>query len=97
MSWSKKYKSSIDCDNPKGFSQKAHCQGKAKNENMKMKLNLEEKMNLFLEKNVPTDPEKWSYAISQAKQKFDVYPSAYANGWAAKKYKELGGDWKTEE
>ena len=30
MTWSKKYKSSIDCDNPKGFSQKAHCAGKKK-------------------------------------------------------------------
>ena len=30
MSWSEKYKRSIDCDNPKGFSQKAHCQGKKK-------------------------------------------------------------------
>ena len=28
--WSDKYKSSIDCDNPKGFSQKAHCQGRNK-------------------------------------------------------------------
>jgi hypothetical protein len=28
--WSKKYKDSIDCKNPKGFSQKAHCQGKNK-------------------------------------------------------------------
>ena len=28
--WSEKYKKSIDCDNPKGFSQKAHCQGKTK-------------------------------------------------------------------
>ena len=28
--WSEKYKKSIDCNNPKGFSQKAHCQGKAK-------------------------------------------------------------------
>jgi len=27
--WSQKYKDSIDCDNPKGFSQKAHCQGKS--------------------------------------------------------------------
>jgi hypothetical protein len=26
--WSDKYKKSIDCNNPKGFSQKAHCQGK---------------------------------------------------------------------
>jgi len=28
--WSEKYKSSIDCDNPKGFSQRAHCQGRNK-------------------------------------------------------------------
>ena len=26
--WSQKYKSSINCNNPKGFSQKAHCAGK---------------------------------------------------------------------
>lgn len=31
--WSKKYKDSIDCSNPKGFSQRAHCQGKKKKEN----------------------------------------------------------------
>ena len=30
MSWSEKYKRSIDCDNPKGFSQRAHCQGRKK-------------------------------------------------------------------
>jgi hypothetical protein len=30
VGWSKKYKSSIDCDNSKGFSQKAHCAGKEK-------------------------------------------------------------------
>jgi len=30
MGWSEKYKKSIDCDNPKGFSQRAHCQGKKK-------------------------------------------------------------------
>jgi len=28
--WSEKYKKSIDCSNPKGFSQRAHCQGKKK-------------------------------------------------------------------
>lgn len=28
--WSDKYKKSIDCDNPKGFSQKAHCAGRDK-------------------------------------------------------------------
>ena len=30
--WSDKYKRSIDCDNPKGFSQKAHCAGRNKKE-----------------------------------------------------------------
>jgi len=28
--WSNDYKKSIDCSNPKGFSQKAHCQGRKK-------------------------------------------------------------------
>lgn len=28
--WSEKYKRSIDCSNPKGFSQRAHCKGRKK-------------------------------------------------------------------
>ena len=28
--WSKEYKKSINCNNPKGFSQRAHCQGRNK-------------------------------------------------------------------
>jgi len=28
MTWTNKYKKSIDCNNPKGFSQKAHCQAR---------------------------------------------------------------------
>ena len=54
----------------------------------------EEKLNLFLEKNVPTKPSKWAYYKAQAKKKFDVYPSAYANAWAAKQYKAAGGGWR---
>ena len=54
------------------------------------------KLNMFFEKNVATNPGKWSYYKSQAKKKFDVYPSAYANGWAAKQYKAAGGGWKKE-
>jgi hypothetical protein len=35
--WSQKYKSSINCSHPKGFSQKAHCAGKKKhNESIEM-------------------------------------------------------------
>ena len=101
--WSDKYKKSIDCSNPKGFSQKAHCAGKKKRkqENV-MKLSKqklkeiiqEEYIDYLIEKNVPTQPAKWSYYKSQAKKKFDVYPSAYANAWAAKQYKKAGGGWK---
>ena len=37
MGWSDKYKKSINCNNPKGFSQKAHCAGrKIRKENMKL-------------------------------------------------------------
>jgi hypothetical protein len=31
--WSQKYKKSINCNNPKGFSQKAHCAGRKKHTN----------------------------------------------------------------
>lgn len=49
---------------------------------------------VLLEKNSPKDKKKWSACIAQAKQKFDVYPSAYANAWAAKCYKKKGGGWR---
>jgi len=44
--------------------------------------------------NQPTNSKLWSRAKSLAKSKFKVYPSAYANGWAAKWYKSKGGGWK---
>ena len=55
---------------------------------------LVEQISTLVEKNVPTNPSKWSYYKSQAKKKFEVYPSAYANAWAAKKYKAAGGGWR---
>ena len=60
--------------------------------NKPVMVNTEEFM---LEGNEPTNPALWSKAKSMAKKKFDVYPSAYANGWAAKYYKSKGGKWKT--
>ena len=44
--------------------------------------------------NKPNNPSLWSKAKSLARQKFDVYPSAYDNGWAAKYYKSKGGTWR---
>ena len=57
-------------------------------------IRLGEAVERLEEKNCPTDPSKWSYYKSQAKKKFDVYPSAYANGWASKQYGDAGGGWK---
>jgi hypothetical protein len=174
--WSTKYKKSIDCNNPKGFSQRAHCQGKEKRESLEEKNDteaifelptikkaiefgrwakkvhksveeygyyfergkimvsltgvmkdknkrkeIEDKLNTLWdkaglvkhkdsmssffrspypqresleEKNEPQNPTLWKKAINLAKQKFDVYPSVYANAWASKWYKEQGGTWR---
>jgi hypothetical protein len=56
--------------------------------------NLNEEESIDESKNKPTNPKLWSRAKSLAKSKFDVYPSAYANGWASKWYKEHGGGWR---
>ena len=57
--WSEKYKKSIDCKNPKGFSQKAHCQGRKKkvNESETKDLNL---YNLAKKHSKVDDSEKIS-------------------------------------
>lgn len=44
-------------------------------------------------KATPKNPKLWAAAKTAAKKKFDVYPSAYANAWAAKEYKKRGGKW----
>ena len=54
----------------------------------------EEEEEIDESKNCPTDPAKWAASKAAAKAKFDVYPSAYANGWAAKNYKSKGGGWR---
>lgn len=41
----------------------------------------------------PQNSGLWGRAKAAARAKFDVYPSAYANAWASKWYKEHGGRW----
>ena len=193
-SWSQEYKDSIDCNNPKGFSQKAHCAGKEKREvneesfhgnkysftifpnndlrggidvnkrfswvtkglskefilkdigrnniqldkiivsnnsnlkNLASKMLKISKQKTFNDvtttekdilnglvayfkaydlirsesvneesENEPTNPELWDRAIAAAKRKYDVYPSAYANAFASKWYKDKGGDWRKKK
>lgn len=42
----------------------------------------------------PTKPSLWARAKAKARSKFKVYPSAYANAWASKEYKRMGGGWR---
>ena len=56
-----------------------------------------ETYSIILEKNIPTNPELWSSCKSWAKSKYDVWPSVYACGAAAKRYKEKGGKWKKKK
>jgi hypothetical protein len=41
-----------------------------------------------------TKPALYSRVKAEAKRKFDVYPSAYANAWLVKTYKKRGGGYK---
>tara|TARA_R100001015_G_C4552789_1_gene114269 strand:- start:121 stop:462 length:342 start_codon:yes stop_codon:yes gene_type:complete len=40
------------------------------------------------------NPAKYRKAKAKAKAKFDVYPSAYANAYMVKQYKDSGGTYK---
>ena len=44
--------------------------------------------------NKPTNPTLYSQVKSEAKKKFRVYPSAYANAWLVRTYKKRGGGYR---
>jgi hypothetical protein len=39
----------------------------------------------------PKNPALYARVKAEAKRKFDVYPSAYANAWLVRTYKKRGG------
>jgi hypothetical protein len=47
------------------------------------------------QKATPTDKALYARVKAEAKAKFDVYPSAYANGWLVQEYKRRGGSYRT--
>lgn len=48
-------------------------------------------------KNKPTNPKLWAASLAWARSRYDVCPSAYCNGAAAKRYKSKGGGWRKEK
>lgn len=47
-------------------------------------------------KGEPADKELYNRVKAEAKEKFDVYPSAVANAWVVREYKKRGGKYKAE-
>jgi hypothetical protein len=44
----------------------------------------------------PSNPKLYARIIQEAKDKFDVYPSAVANSWVVQEYKRRGGTYKSD-
>jgi hypothetical protein len=44
--------------------------------------------------NKPADPKLYARVKLEAKNKFRVFPSAYASAWIVKTYKKRGGTYK---
>jgi len=44
--------------------------------------------------NIPTNKALYNRVKSEAKRKFKVYPSAYANAWLVRTYKKRGGGYR---
>ena len=91
--WTKKYKRSIDCNNPKGFSQKAHCAGRKKRES-KMSSKLEELVGKpITEEQFDEAAGKKDACYHKVKARYDVWPSAYASGALVKCRKVGAANW----
>jgi hypothetical protein len=56
--------------------------------------NESDEMEIDEGKNTPTNPKLWAAALAWARSRYDVCPSAYCNGAAAKRYKSKGGGWR---
>ena len=47
--------------------------------------------------NVPVNKALYARVKAEAKRKFAVYPSAYANAWLVREYKKHGGTYRVEK
>jgi hypothetical protein len=94
--WSQKYKKSIDCSNPKGFSQKAHCAGRKKKSENVMNLSKEKLKEMILEEYCMVLSEKKDACYHKVKARYDVWPSAYASGALVKCRRVGAANWGTK-
>ena len=100
--WSNKRKRKVNCNNPRGFSEKAHCAGrKARRAGRKTKSRPVDEDVVVSEQTeeaqeapplVVVEKKKLDRCARIAKRKYKVWPSAYASGAAVKCRK--GKIWK---
>lgn len=45
---------------------------------------------------VPLDPDLYADVVAEARDRFAVWPSAYASGWVVRTYKQRGGEYAGE-
>ena len=62
----------------------------------KAKPNYEDMIKPRRSGSTPSNPRLYEAVVREAKDKFDVYPSAVANGWVVQEYKRRGGTYKGE-
>lgn len=92
--WSQKYKRSIDCSHPKGFSQRAHCAGKKKhNESVEMEMTCPHCNGELVSEELIN--EKKDACYYKVKSRYKVWPSAYASGALVTCRKKGAKNWGT--
>jgi len=89
--WSKKYKDSINCSNPKGFSQRAHCAGRKKNEDVEAAQQCPECGGPMFSDLLIN--EKQDACYYKVKSRYKVWPSAYASGALVQCRKKGAKNW----
>ena len=82
MGWSDTYKKSINCNNPKGFSQKAHCAGKKKRNKNEMKLSefKEAVIKVLRERSINAISKLQQKNIEDVQRTLDLYKKVKSKG-----------------
>ena len=89
-----KNKKKADLNKDGKLSSYETARGKAIEKAMGMKRGGKKKTTKKKKGPTPTNPSLYARVKAEAKRKFKVYPSAYANAWLVRTYKKRGGGYK---
>lgn len=105
--WSKKYKDSINCSNPKGFSQRAHCAGKKKKKKTSETIEAEQDMAALLSaydsSSKNKNKKRRKKKTSEGTKPYFLKPGELRGSWKDADLRKLGfklarnGSWYTSQ